>query len=175
VDDPIHFVNALNVVGTKINLSAWEVFCLCAGCSDSLWVKLIDEPESVGQILSDTTHDNYALVKLSGSAAVNFWRNAGIRGAVQAHLALETPWAKIKAVLSNQDVDTAEKFDTAISELTPEDTPQVYAKRATKTMRRSSDQLDRKHICDECGKPYGTKKALRLHIKLKRLEDLTGR
>jgi hypothetical protein len=115
------------------------------------------------------------LVKLNGSAAVNFWRNAGIRGAVQAHLALETPWDKIKAVLSNQDVETAEKFDTAIFELTPEDTPQVYAKRATKTIRRSSDQLDRKHICDECDKPYATKKALRRHIKLKHQEDSTER
>ncbi len=169
-------MDALKIVADEIDMSAWEVFFLYAGCSGSLWVQLIDEPESVGQILSDTTHDNYAfLVKLNGSAAVNFWRNAEVRGAAQAHLALEIPWAKIKAVLSKQEVNTAEKFDTAISELTPEDTPQVYTKRATKTMRRSSDQLDRKHICDECGKPYGTKKALRLHIKLKRLEDLTGR
>jgi hypothetical protein len=130
--------------------------------------QLIDELESVCKILSDTSHDNYALVKLNGSAEVNFWRNAEVRGAAQAHLALETPWAKIKAVLSNQEVN----FDTAISELTPEDTPRVYAKRATKTMRRSSDQIDRKHtycICGECGKPYGTKQALRLHIKLKHL------
>jgi hypothetical protein len=62
---------------------------------DSLWCQLINEPESVGRILSDTSHDNYALVKLNGSAEVNFWRNAEVRGTAQAHLALKTPWPKI--------------------------------------------------------------------------------
>jgi hypothetical protein len=137
-EDPDRFVDALIIVADENSMSAWEVFCMFAGCSSSLWYQLINEPDSVGKILSDTPYDNYALVKLNGRAELNFWRNTEVRGAAQAHLALETPWAKIKAVLSNQDVDTAEKFDTAISKLTPEDTPQVYAKRATKTMRRSS-------------------------------------
>jgi hypothetical protein len=48
-----------------------------------------------------------------------------VRGAAQAHL-INEDWVKIKAVLSNQAVDTAEKFDTAIFKLTPEDTPQIY-------------------------------------------------
>jgi hypothetical protein len=167
VDDSNHFVNALNVVGTKINLSAWEVFCLYTGCSKTLWCKLIDEAELVGVILSETSQDDYALVKLNGTAENNFWRNTEVRRAAQAQLALDTPWAKIKAILSNHGVDTAEKFHTAFSELTVKDTPQIYAKRVSKTVRRPSDQIAKKHQCDVCGTGYGTKKALRLHIKKK--------
>jgi hypothetical protein len=89
VDDPDHFVNALNVVADKINLSAWEVFCLYTGCSDSLWGQLIDEAESVGVILSETSQDNYALVKLNGTAEKNFWRNTEVRRSAQAQLALD--------------------------------------------------------------------------------------
>ncbi len=98
------------------------------GCSSSLWYQLINEPDSVGKILSDTPYDNYALVKLDGRAELNFWRNAEVRGAAQAHL-INEDWAKIKAVLSNQAVDTAEKFNIAISKLTAEDTAQIYVKR----------------------------------------------
>jgi hypothetical protein len=58
-------------------------------------------------------------------------------------LALYTPWAKIKAVLSNRGVDTADKFETAISELKAGDTPQIYAKRTSKTMRRRSDKIEK--------------------------------
>ncbi len=83
------------------------------------------DPDSVGKILSDTPYDNYALVKLDGRAEPNFWRNAEVRGVAQAHL-INEDWAKIKAVLSNQAVDTAEKFDIAISKLTAEDTAQIY-------------------------------------------------
>jgi hypothetical protein len=122
VEDPDRFVDALIIVADENSMSAWEVFCMFAGCSSSLWYQLINEPDSVGKILSDTPYDNYALVKLDGRAETNFWRNAEVRGAAQAHL-INEDWAKIKAVLSNQAVDTAEKFDTAISILTPEDTP----------------------------------------------------
>jgi hypothetical protein len=167
VDDHKHFVNALNVVADKINLSAWEVLCLYAGCSDSLWGQFIDEAESVGVILSETSQDNYALVKLNGTAEKNFWRNTEVRRAAQAQLALNTPWAKIKAILSSHGVDTAEKFNTALSNLTVKETPQIYAKRVSKTLRRHSDQIAKKHKCDVCGTGYGTKKALRLHIKKK--------
>jgi hypothetical protein len=101
--------------------------------------QLIDAAESVGEILSEIPQDNYVLVKLNGTAEKNFWRNAEVREAAQAHLAMDTPWSKIKAVLSNRGVDTAEKFDTAISERTAGDTPQIYAKRTSKTRRRRSD------------------------------------
>ncbi len=85
---------------------------------------MIDEPELVGKILFDTPYDSYALIKLQVPADTNFWFNAEVRGATQAYLDLATPWAKIKKVLNDHGVDTAEKFDTAISKLKPEDTPQ---------------------------------------------------
>jgi hypothetical protein len=126
--DPDRFVDALVIVADKNSMSAWDVFCMFTGCSSSLWHQLINEPDSVGKILSDTPYDNYALVKLDGRAELNFWRNAEVRGAAQAHL-INEDWAKIKAVLSNQAVDTAEKFNIAISKLTAEDTAQIYVKR----------------------------------------------
>jgi hypothetical protein len=123
VEGPDRFVDALIIVAEENSMSAWDVFCMLAGCSSMLWNQLINEPDSVGKILSDTPYDNYALVKLVGQAETNFWRNAEVRGAAQAHLIDKKDWAKIKAVLSNQAVDTAEKFDIAISKLKPEDTP----------------------------------------------------
>jgi hypothetical protein len=167
VDDPDHFMTALKIVANEIKMSEWGLFFLFTGCSDCLWSMIIDEAESVGEILSETSQDNYVLVKLNGTAEKNFWRNAEVRGAAQAHLAMDTSWSKIKAVLSNRGVDTAEKFDTAMSELTAEDTPQKYAPRTNKTMRRRSDQIEKLHQCDLCAKSYGTKQALHLHITRK--------
>jgi hypothetical protein len=95
------FVDALKIVAEEIKMSSWEVFHLYTGYSGSLWGQLIDEAESVGKILNDTLHDNYALVKVNGWAEKNFWQNAEVRGAAQAQLALETPWAKIKTVLTS--------------------------------------------------------------------------
>ncbi len=73
VDDPDRFLVALNTVANEIKMSAWEAFGLFTGCSNSLWYKLIDEPELVGKILI-------------GPAENNFWRNAEVCGAAQAHL-----------------------------------------------------------------------------------------
>ncbi len=153
-------MTALKIVANEIKMSEWELFCLFTGCSDCLWAQLIDEAESVGEILSETTQDNYVSVKLNGTAEKNLWRNAEVRGAAQVQLALDTPWAKIKAVLPNRGVDTAEKFDTAISELKAGDTPQIYAKRTRKTLRRCSDKIAKQHQCDMCAKSYDTEKAL---------------
>jgi hypothetical protein len=160
-------VDALKIVADEIKMTLYEVFCLYTGCSDSIWSQLIDDAETVGKILKDTSHDNYALVKLNGCAEKNFWRNTEVRGAAQAQLTLETPWAKIKAVLSYQWVDTAEKFDTAISELTPEDTPKILTKRQEKTIRRPSNQIDKFYKCTKCNKCYGANKNLQQHIRNK--------
>ncbi len=128
---------------------------------------LIDEPVAISGILSDTPIDNYALVKLAGTASVNFWRNTEVRGAAQVHLALQTPWAKIKTVLSRAGVDTKDKFDTAIFELTPEDISMIYIKRVVKTKRRRSFEIEKEYAYNVCPKCYGSVTALTLHIKTK--------
>ena len=165
VDDPYHFLDALKSVADVIEKSAWEVFLLFTG--SPLFCMLIDEPKSVGKILSDTPLDSYALIKLQGPASNNFWCNAEVRGAAQAHLDLETPWAKIKTILSREGVDTKDKFDTAIFELTPEDTSKIYTKRVDKTMRRRSSEIKKEYACNDFPKCYGSAKALTLHIKRK--------
>ncbi len=165
VDDPFHFLDALESVAAVIEISAWYVFLLFTG--SQIWCMLIDEPVAISGILSSTPIDNYALVKLVGTASVNFWRSTEVRGAAQAHLTLQTPWAKIKTILSRKGVYTKDKFDTAIFELTPEDTSMIYTKRVVKTKRRRSSEIEKEHACNVCPKCYGSAKALTLHIKTK--------